>query len=109
MKCRHRNTSRILRKLHASLLKGNVQSVTFLKNGEEVKGFIEANPKEKTINIYDGHMKPLSKEQKQDFLDKDPGKEKAQKTEVKKGGDDLEENAGLKKKRTRSKKNGVGL
>lgn len=42
--------------LHKSLLKDKVQSVTFLKEGEEVKGFIEANPKERTVNIYDAHM-----------------------------------------------------
>lgn len=97
-------------KLYNSLSKGNVQAVTFFKDGEELKGFIEANPKDKTINIYDGHMKPLSKEQKQKFLDHEPGKEKAQKQEVKpSGGDDLEVNAELKKKRTRGKKNGVGI
>jgi hypothetical protein len=111
-------------KLYVSLLKGNVQSVTFLKNGEEVKGFIEANPKDKTINIYDGHMKPLSKEQKQDFIDHNPGQRpftkpevkaeektngKEQKASVKKGGDDLEVSAELKKKRTRKKGNGLGV
>ena len=96
--------------LQKSLLKGNVQSVTFLKDGEEVKGFIQANPKDKTIEIYDGHMKPLSKEAKKDFIDHHPGKEKDQKQEVKatpadEGGDD----GTLKKKRTRGKKNGVGI
>jgi hypothetical protein len=96
-------------KLYNSLLKGNVQSVTFLREGDEVKGFIEANPKDRTINIYDSHMKPLSKEQKQDFLDHEPGKEKAQKETVKPGGDDLEENAQLKKKRTRKKGNGLSV
>lgn len=97
-------------KLHASMLKGNVQSVTFLKNGEEVKGFIEANPKDRTINVYDGHMKPLSKEQKQDFIDSNPGKQQEQKADVKKeAGDDLEVNAELKKKRTRKKGNGLGV
>ncbi len=89
-------------KLHASLLKGNVQSVTFLKDGEEVKGFIESNPKDKTINVYDGHMKPLSKEAKQDFLDHDP---KAK--EVKATPAEDSENGELKKKRTRKKGNGI--
>jgi len=102
-------------KLYNSLQKGNVQSVTFLKDGEEVKGFIEANPRDRTINIYDGKMEPLSKEAKQDFIDhhpgkekqqavngQEPGKKKEQKQEVKAtatdaGGDDSPE---LKKKRT---------
>ena len=93
-------------KLHASLLKGNVQSVTFLKNGEEVKGFIEANPKDRTIDIYDAHMKPLSKEAKQDFLDKEPAKEKVQQQQQKPAGDDLDDGK-LKKKRVSKKSNGV--
>ena len=63
---------------HGSDCQGNVQSVTFLKDGEEIKGFIEANPKDKTINIYDAKMEPLSKEAKQDFVDRHPGKEKQQ-------------------------------
>jgi hypothetical protein len=93
--------------LHKSLLKGNVQSVTFLKDGEEVKGFIQANPKDKTIEIYDGHMKPLSKEVKKDFIDHNPGKEKDQKQEVKASAADDSENGELKKKRTRKKGNGI--
>lgn len=110
--------------VYNSLKKGNVQSVTFLKEGEEVKGFIEANPKDRTINIYDGKMEPLSKEAKQDFIDHHPGKEKQQavngqeagkekeqKQEVKAtasdaAGDDSPE---LKKKRTRKQGKGVKL
>lgn len=109
--------------LYNSLKKGNVQSVTFLKDGEEVKGFIEANPKDRTINIYDAKMEPLSKEARQDFIDHHPGKEKQQavngqeagkekeqKQEVKETpaaeGDDSPE---LKKKRTRKQGKGVKL
>lgn len=54
-------------KLLASLEKGNVQSVTMLRNGGEEKMFIEAAPQYKTINVYDAQMKPLSKEQKQEL------------------------------------------
>lgn len=36
-----------------SLKKGNVQSATFIKDGTEVKQFIEANPQFKTVTIYD--------------------------------------------------------
>jgi hypothetical protein len=52
-----------------SMKKGNLQSATFLKEGNEVKHFIEANPQFKTINVYDGAMKRIdnrqSKEEKQ--------------------------------------------
>jgi len=51
--------------LKHSLTKGNVQPVTVSVNGKAEKMFIEANPVEKTVNIYDGQMKPLAKEQKQ--------------------------------------------
>jgi hypothetical protein len=36
-----------------SLKKGNVQSATFIKDGTEIKQFIEANPQFKTVTIYD--------------------------------------------------------
>ncbi|KVV14599.1 hypothetical protein [Flavobacterium sp. TAB 87] len=54
--------------LLASLKKGNMQSVKFKVNGEEVKQFVEANPHFKTVNVYDDSMKRIStrevKEQK---------------------------------------------
>lgn len=40
-----------------SLRKGNLQSVTFQKDGGEVKKFIEASPQFKSVNIYDSNMK----------------------------------------------------
>ncbi|WP_028788077.1 hypothetical protein [Terrimonas ferruginea] len=96
--------------LHKSLLKGNVQSVTFLRDCEEVKGFIEANLKERTVNIYDAHMKPLSKEQKLEFMDFKPaGQKLEQKTATVKGGDDLEDNAQLKKKQARTRGYGISM
>jgi hypothetical protein len=52
-----------------SMKKGNLQSATFLKDGNEIKHYIEANPQFKTINAYDGDMKRInnrqSKEEKQ--------------------------------------------
>ena len=39
-----------------SLKKGNLQSATFQKEGSEQKQYIEANPRFKTINIYDSNM-----------------------------------------------------
>lgn len=54
-----------------SLQKGNLQSATFEVNGKEQRMFIEANPKLKTINIYDTTMKL----QKHDSLKKNDNKE----------------------------------
>ncbi|MFV8347564.1 hypothetical protein [Flavobacterium sp. ZB4P13] len=46
-----------------SMKKGNLQSATFLKDGNEVKQSIEANPQFKTINVYDGNMKRIDNRQ----------------------------------------------
>lgn len=52
-----------------SMKKGNLQSATFLKEGNELKQYIEASPQFKTINVYDGNMQRIdnrhSKEEKQ--------------------------------------------
>ena len=48
-------------KLIKSLEKGNVQSVTFEQKGKEERMFIEANPKFKTLTVYDGGMKRVKK------------------------------------------------
>jgi hypothetical protein len=40
-----------------SLEKGNLQSATFQKDGQEIKKFIEACPQFKSINVYDSNMK----------------------------------------------------
>lgn len=52
-----------------SLKKGNRQSATFIKDGQEVKQYIEASPQFKTLTIYDASHKRLdtrqAKEQEQ--------------------------------------------
>jgi hypothetical protein len=52
-----------------SMKKGNLQSATFLKEGNELKQYIEASPQFKTINVYDSNMQRIdnrhSKEEKQ--------------------------------------------
>ena len=48
-------------KLIKSLEKGNLQAVTFGQKGKEERMFIEANPKFKTLNVYDGGMKRVKK------------------------------------------------
>jgi len=42
--------------LIGSLKKGNVQSATFIKDGQEVRQYVEANPQYKNINLYDASM-----------------------------------------------------
>lgn len=49
--------------LVGSLKKGNRQSATFINDGMEQKYHIEANPKFKTINIYDSNMQRLNTRQ----------------------------------------------
>lgn len=46
-------------RLTDSLQKGNRQSVTFMRDGNEEKHFIEANPQYKTINVYDSNMQRI--------------------------------------------------
>jgi hypothetical protein len=52
-------------RLIESLQKGNRQAVTFLKEGTELKMFIEANPRFKTINVYDNNLQRLHNKQEQ--------------------------------------------
>lgn len=47
------NTPKYKDDLISSLKKGNFQSATFIKDGAEVKQFIEANPQFKTVTVYD--------------------------------------------------------
>lgn len=46
-----------------SLKKGNLQSATFIKDGQEVKQYIEANPQFKSLNIYDDAQKRVDMNQ----------------------------------------------
>jgi hypothetical protein len=43
-------------RLMKSLSKGNVHPVTFVKNGQEEKMFVEANPQYKALTVYDANM-----------------------------------------------------
>jgi len=95
------------KQLMQSLQKGNIQSATFLREGEEVKMFIEANPKERTINIYDGRMNRLNNEQKQEFIELSSPATKQQKQKKESAGGDDDDGPELKKKRIRKKGLGV--
>ncbi|MWB94931.1 MULTISPECIES: hypothetical protein [Flavobacterium] len=46
-----------------SLKKGNLQSATFHKEGNEIKQYIEASPQFKTINVYDINLKRIDTRQ----------------------------------------------
>lgn len=52
-------------RLMESLQRGNRQAVTFTKEGNEQRVFIEANPRFKTINVYDNNMQRLNTKQGQ--------------------------------------------
>ena len=69
-----------------SLKKGNRQSATFLKDGQEVKQYIEASPQFKTLTIYDANHKRLdtrqAKEQEQSQAQGKDQKHEAKKTQT---------------------------
>jgi hypothetical protein len=46
-------------KLLKSLQKGNLQQVTFVREGKEDKMFIEANPQYKNLNLYDSSLQKV--------------------------------------------------
>jgi len=66
-----------------SLQKGNRQSVTFIKDGKEQKHFVEANPRFKSVTLYDNQMQRLvtrpSKEEKQAPSEKNIAKQETKK------------------------------
>lgn len=76
-------------KMLKSLEKGNVHKVTFLSDGNEQPMFIEANPKYKTLTVYDAQMKKIfqsaDREQK---TTADMAKEKKETLKVEQDDDD---------------------
>jgi len=64
-------------KLIRSLEKGNRQSVTLETEGGEIKVFMEADPKYKTLNLTGTNGMDLSKEQKEELMIKPEMKEQA--------------------------------
>ncbi|MBT2591401.1 hypothetical protein J7E50_14320 [Pedobacter sp. ISL-68] len=47
-------------KLQDALKQGSRQSVSFIKNGNEQRYYIEANPQFKSVNIYDEHSRKIT-------------------------------------------------
>lgn len=69
-------------RLTDSLQKGNRQSVTFMRDGNEEKHFIEANPQYKTINVYDSNMQRIRQgERESKGQQQSSGKENSQSKE----------------------------
>lgn len=66
-----------------SLKKGNVQSVTFQVEGSDQKHFIEANPKYKTINVYDADMQKLGNREAKSEKQAESTSQSAKKSEKK--------------------------
>jgi len=89
-------------KLMKSLAKGNVHAVTFVKNGQDEKMFVEANPQYKTLTVYDVNMTRQfqGNEKRQDQSPRNEKKEKLNKEQ---------DDEGDATKQKRSRKRGVGV
>lgn len=87
-----------------SLKKGNLQSVTFIKDGQEAKQYIEANPQFKTITVYDAQQKRIDTRQsnvQQQSQSQDKGQKQSQNEKA--GAGDEEPAGAEKQKRQRNK------
>lgn len=98
-----------------SLQKGNIQSVSMDKDGSSIKMFIEANPQFKTVNVYDGSMKRVQKEDLVQYqskaMVKEPEQSLKQETSQKKtaGKKDVKSEDSLLPKKRTSQKKGLGI
>ncbi len=91
-------------RLIESLNKGNRQSVTFMKNGNEQKVFIEANPRFKSLNVYDNNMQRVhSQSQKEKNSPEQSVKQETKKESQQQADDDSEGVPKAKQKRGRKK------
>lgn len=109
------------KKLMESLQKGNVQSVTLEKDGSAQKMFIEADPKFKSVKLYDAQMKLVTKEGLSSY--QSVGKEPASKAVKEEVGQDKKkdlskaskpekqkpENTNLLPKKRQGNKKGLGI
>jgi hypothetical protein len=95
-------------RLLESLQKGNRHSVTFIKDGNEQKVFIEANPRFKTIDVFDTNMQRVHNQlQKEKNTPDQSVKPVANKETHKHGDDDSEISSKASTKRTRNKKQSI--
>ena len=87
-----------------SLKKGNLQSATFIKDGQEVKQYIEANPQFKTLTVYDAQQKRVDTRQsnvQQQSQEEGKGQKESQKA---KAGDADDEAPGEEKQKKQRRK-----
>lgn len=94
-----------------SLQKGNIQSVTIEKEGTAHKMFIEANPKFKSLNLYDGQMKRVVKENLGQYQVQGHGQNKTLKQEPagKREGCKMQNDASLLPKKRAGQQKGLGI
>jgi hypothetical protein len=87
-----------------SLKKGNLQSATFVKDGQEVKHYIEANPQFKTLNVYDANRQRLDvKQGKDQKQSQDQGQNTKQSAKQQQEGGDEDAPGEAKQKQQRRK------
>ncbi len=91
-------------RLIESLNKGNLQSATFKNNDNEQKVFIEANPRFKTLNIYDSNLQRIqSQSQKEKNTPEQSLTQDAKRENQKQANDDGEGIPAAKQKLSRKK------
>lgn len=96
--------------LLSSLHKGNRQAVTFVENGHEQRHFIEANPRFKSINIYNSDMHRI--DTRQSMGEKQAsGESNTAKESLKKEGQNAEktEHEGAKQAKKRRRRQGQAI
>ena len=95
-------------KLKDSLLKGNRQSVTFINEGKEQKMFIEANPRFKSVNVYDNNMQRVNiPSQREKSAPEQSVKQEAKKENEKQADENDEGTPKASKKKAKSKKQSI--
>ncbi|WP_201309348.1 hypothetical protein [Flavobacterium sp. MK4S-17] len=88
-----------------SLKKGNRQSATFIKDGQEVKQYIEASPQFKTLTIYDADQRRLDTRQAKEQQQSQSGEtSKKQDTKAKQSNSDEDGPGEQQEKKQRRKK-----
>lgn len=90
-----------------SLKKGNIQSVTFVVNGEERKQFVEANPQFKTIRVYDASMQRINDRQSKEEKQKDTQEHMVSKSQKKNADNDNEDSLPQKEKKQKRKSQSI--
>lgn len=86
-----------------SLKKGNVQSVTFVVDGNEQKHFVAADPQFKTVKVYDADMQTVGSRQEKSEKESQGESQATKKTEKEAQATDGEETKQKAKKASRLK------